>query len=194
MGVVLRAGDLRVAGETVVLALRGSAECWRFSYGGRWGELDRLAWRCVWGTAGFGGGGGKRGERRTYLDLTDAFREFALAFGVFGREEIGVCAGDVDVFELADYVVVVVHVVDVGVVVVVVFVAVHGAVGVFCAGAGAGFRVRVMDAWRTGRVVAEGGKAEDAAGLEWGEVSEVRLHGAAFGGWTGGLLVGFGGG
>ena len=34
VGVVLWAGDLRVAGETVVLALRGSAECWRFSWVG----------------------------------------------------------------------------------------------------------------------------------------------------------------
>ncbi len=74
---------------------------------------------------------------RTYLNLTDAFRELALAFGVFGGEETDVCLVGVDVFELADYVVVVVHVVDVGVVVVVV--AVHGAVGAFFA---TGFRVR----------------------------------------------------
>lgn len=123
-------------------------------------------------------GGEEWGGRRTYLDLTDTFREFALAFGIFGREEIGVCAGDVDVFELADYVVVVVHVVDVGVVVVVVLVAVHGAVGAFFAGAG--FRVRGLNAWRTGRAVAEGGEAEDAAGLERGQVGEIRLDGAAF--------------
>ncbi len=72
-----------------------------------------------------------------YLDFTDTFREFALAFVVFGGEETGVGLIGVDVFELADYVVVVIHVVDVGVVVVVV--AVHGAVGAFFA---AGSRVR----------------------------------------------------
>lgn len=171
MGVVLWAGDLRVAGEAVVLALRGSAECWRFSWEG-WCALDRLELeggllRWIWG----GGGDGER----TYLDLTDAFREFPLAFGVFGGEETGVGLIGVDVFELADYVVVVVHVVDVGVVVVVV-VAVHGAVGAFFA---AGFRVRRQNAWRARGAVAEGGETEDAPGLEWGEVGKVRLDRAA---------------